>query len=342
MKGLKRFFLVSLTIFLIAGTILPSITSYAASKNYKMNYKKLKLNNKTLTLTKGEKVFIKFTNNTNQKLTWSSSKNSIATVNKSGKITAKANGKTTITVTAGNYKSTCKVKVKNLSVNSNKLKLKKQKLTLTKGKKYNLKVSVNKTKKNVTWSSSKSSVAAVNKYGKITAKSVGQTTITVKAGNYKATCEVTVKNATKATSKISTFENQIKSNVNTYEKLIKDVVKYTNQYRAANGKSKVSLDDTLTYVACYRSLEMANIDSLSHTRPNGTTVGSLAKAHSISYRILGENIGCYHPTAKAIVDGWYASPSHRENLLSNNYTKIGVGVAMTNDGYYYWTQLFIN
>lgn len=55
---------------------------------------------------------------TKAKVTWSSSKKSVATVSSAGTITAKAEGAATITATVSNKKYTCKVTV----VNSNKVK----------------------------------------------------------------------------------------------------------------------------------------------------------------------------------------------------------------------------
>ena len=53
----------------------------------------------------------------------------------------------------------------------------------------------NATNKNVTWSSSNTSVATVDSDGKVTAVAPGSATITVKTadGNKTATCSVTVK-----------------------------------------------------------------------------------------------------------------------------------------------------
>ncbi|RDU24822.1 CAP domain-containing protein [Anaerosacchariphilus polymeriproducens] len=228
-------------------------------------------------------------------------------------------------------------------VNSRKLKLKKKTLSLTKGKKATLKLAVNKTNRKVKWYSSKKSVATVNSKGKITAKAVGKTTITVKAGRYKAKCKITVKKAAKKKkASKSSFERKIDNNIDSYNNFIHDVLKYTNQYRVKNGKAKLKLNSNLTYIASYRSLEMAKTNDLSHTRPNGTTVGSLVRANNIDYRILGENIACYQFTAKEVVNDWYQSTGHRENMLSDSYSKIGVGIAKTKDGYYYWTQIFTN
>ena len=35
-----------------------------------------------------------------------------------------------------------------------------------------------------------------------------------------------------------------------------------------------------------------------------------------------------------------SSPGHRRNILSRGYTKVGVGVALDENGYVYLTQIF--
>ena len=71
-------------------------------------------------------------------------------------------------------------------------KLDKTSLTLTKGKTYTLKTTVTGTNKAVSWSSSNSSVASVDKNGKVTAKTKGTATITAKVDGVSASCKVTV------------------------------------------------------------------------------------------------------------------------------------------------------
>ena len=78
----------------------------------------VKLNKTTQKLTVGGTATLKPTispsNATNKGVTWKSSKSSVATVNKNGKVTAKSPGKATITVTTndGNKKANCTVNVK--------------------------------------------------------------------------------------------------------------------------------------------------------------------------------------------------------------------------------------
>jgi uncharacterized protein YkwD len=217
--------------------------------------------------------------------------------------------------------------------------------TVEAGKTYTMSVSVNgkKTTK-ATWKSSNTALASVSSAGKITAKKAGTATLTATVSGKSATCKLTVKASAYVNNSknSSTMEARANANITAYNTYIQDVVKYTNQYRARHGVRAVTLDKSLTFVASYRSTEMAQRDILSHTRPDGSKFYDLAKSYGITYRYIGENIGAYHRSAKEVVDGWYASPSHKANMLSANYSKIGVGVGMTSDHYYYWTQIFKN
>ncbi|WP_415946972.1 Ig-like domain-containing protein [Ruminococcus bromii] len=83
------------------------------------------------------------------------------------------------------------------------VKLDRTSLTLTKGKTYTLKTTVTGTNKTVSWSSSNSSVASVDKNGKVTAKTKGTATITAKVDGVSASCKVTVNEPAKTTIKLN-------------------------------------------------------------------------------------------------------------------------------------------
>lgn len=82
---------------------------------------------------------------------------------------------------------------------ASKLKLNAAKASLTVGQSKQLKVK--STKKKVTWSSNKKSVATVSKTGKVKAKKAGKATITAKVGKIRLKCTITVKNKKKTAKK---------------------------------------------------------------------------------------------------------------------------------------------
>lgn len=154
----------------------------------------------SVTVPKGENrtvtAVIKPADAANTDLTWTSSNESVATVNGSGVVTGKAKGTTTITVQTedGGFRDTCTVEVVQL-VSS--VSLESTSISLDAGKKKTLVATVSPTSasnKNVSWKSSDKSVAKVSSKGVVTAVSVGTAVITVtsKDGNASTTCRVTV------------------------------------------------------------------------------------------------------------------------------------------------------
>ena len=134
---------------------------------------------------------------TDKTVSWKSSNTSVATVDQNGKVTAVNAGSAVITVTTndGSKTATCKVTVV-IPVTS--VSLNKTELTIEKGKSETLTATVSPsdaTNKAVTWQSSNNSIATVDQNGKVTAKELGNVTITVttKDGSKTATCSVTVK-----------------------------------------------------------------------------------------------------------------------------------------------------
>ena len=142
-------------------------------------------------------------NATNKNVTWSSSNNSIATVDQTGKVTAKAIGSCTITCSStdgSGVKAECEVTVARL-VTDITLSQTSLSLTIPGTTSKTLTATVkptNATNKNVIWSSSDTSIATVEN-GKVTAIAAGTCTITCSAtdgSGVKAECQVTVKGGT--------------------------------------------------------------------------------------------------------------------------------------------------
>ncbi len=133
--------------------------------------------------------------NTGKALTWKSDDTSIATVDANGKVTGVAAGKTTITATTANDKSaTCAVTVQAIAVTG--VSLDKTSATIKIGSSTTLKATVtpaDATNKEVTWSSSDATIAAVTN-GTVSGLKEGTATITAttKDGGFKAQCTVTV------------------------------------------------------------------------------------------------------------------------------------------------------
>ena len=157
-----------------------------------------------LTLTEGETETLTATvrpdNANNRKVTWSSDKTEVATVDGAGRVTAVKAGEAVVTVTTedGGRTATCAVTVKAKTVSVTEVTLDRAELTLTEGETETLTATVrpdNADNRKVTWSSDKTEVATVDGAGKVTAVKAGEAVVTVMTedGGKTASCKVTVK-----------------------------------------------------------------------------------------------------------------------------------------------------
>lgn len=192
-------------------------------------------------------------------------------------------------------------------------KLNKTKKTLSVGDTYTLKVKY--TTKKVKWSSSKKSVASVKK-GVVTAKKAGTCVITAKVSGKKYKCKITVKPSKDAEADA--------------------VIALVNKERKNAGLSSLSKNDYLTAAARTRAKELKTL--FSHTRPDGSDCFS-AISSKYRYSWLGENIAMGYTSPESVMNGWMNSPGHRSNILSANFSEIGVAMYEYN-GYKYWVQVF--
>ena len=123
-------------------------------------------------------------------VTWKSSKKSVAIITDQGLIQAVKPGESIITVTADGSTAICTVEVMQPGVT-----LTKNSLRLYRDQTYTLKATVT-SNKNVTWKSSRPSVAVIDEYGKITAIRHGETRISATVDGVTRYCTVTVASPT--------------------------------------------------------------------------------------------------------------------------------------------------
>lgn len=126
---------------------------------------------------------------------------------------------------------------------------------------------------------------------------------------------------------------------NTYTDLINEVYEITNNYRSLVGVSSLTLDSSLVEAASIRAKELS--DSFSHTRPNGSSCFTVLSGLGISYGTAGENIAAGYSSSQSVMEGWRSSSGHYQNIISSKFKKIGIGVNIINNQYY-WVQIFSN
>ena len=118
-----------------------------------------------------------------------------------------------------------------------------------------------------------------------------------------------------------------------------------NKKRVQNGLTPLTWNDKLASIARSHSQNMADFNFFSHRGLDNKMVSDRADDAGMGrWRAIGENIaynrGYQEPINKA-VELWLDSPSHRHNLLDNNWKETAVGIAVAADGSYYLTQVFL-
>lgn len=209
-KSIKRVISFVLAMTMVVTLAFSNTTPvYAASKAVKSVTLKIGSKNvtkKTYNLAVGKTATIKATvkpSAAKKSIAYKTSSKAIATVSKTGKVTAKKAGtaKITVTVTGKNKKKVStyvKIKVKNVDVTDVTLNM--EDVVLEIGETTILEATVNPsnaTNPTISWSSNNTKVASVDASGKVTAKTTGVAVITAKSNNgKKATCKVTVEAGT--------------------------------------------------------------------------------------------------------------------------------------------------
>lgn len=167
-------------------TIAANVGSLSASCKVTVKtvaLKSIKFGKKSVSLSPGGTATIKPSfspSNTSYKtLTWTSSDESVATVDQNGRVTALKVGSATITGRALNgVRQSCAVKVSLIKVSS--VKLNKTSVSLALGRTYQLRATLapsSAADKSVRWSSTKENVATVDENGLVTAVGEGSTVI---------------------------------------------------------------------------------------------------------------------------------------------------------------------
>ncbi len=117
-----------------------------------------------------------------------------------------------------------------------------------------------------------------------------------------------------------------------------------NALRRQHGLIELRRDAAIDAVARAHSRDMVARRYFAHETPEGwTPPDRLARGGITDITLAGENVGLTNrgdPNAE-IVEGWLASPVHRQNLLAPMFNTTGVGIARAADGTLYYTQLYV-
>lgn len=100
----------------------------------------------------------------------------------------------------------------------------------------------------------------------------------------------------------------------------------TNQKRLADGELPLRLSSELSLAAKQKAQNMFEKNYWAHNAPDGTTPWVFIKSAGYEYVYAGENLARGFSTSSDVVEAWMASPSHRENMLSDKYQEVGFAI----------------
>lgn len=202
-------------------------------------------------------------------IVWTTTNSSVATVDSSGYVTAVSAGTATIKATVSGKSASCVITVTNNTVSVTGVSVNPSTATIgSNGGEITLTATIspsNATNKNVTWSSSNTSVATVNANGVVTGVNPGSATITCTTsdGGYTGTCAVTVQPI--AVTGI-TLDKHTVSNVGTG-----DNISFTATVSPANA-SNTNINITPTGGTCTNLAQNGNVWTFNFkvTQSSGT------------------------------------------------------------------------
>lgn len=120
--------------------------------------------------------------------------------------------------------------------------------------------------------------------------------------------------------------------------LAAELLAKVNQVRAENGLGAVKYSAALQSIADTRAKE--SVVSFGHTRPDGSHCST---AVTVDWNVTGENliqVTSAYATADLMMETWMNSPTHKYNILLDQFTDMAVGTHVEN-GTTYVSMVFV-
>ncbi|MFA4029982.1 MAG: hypothetical protein GDYSWBUE_001318 [Candidatus Fervidibacterota bacterium] len=139
----------------------------------------------------------------------------------------------------------------------------------------------------------------------------------------------------------------VKPNTGDLAELERSVFNLVNNERKKRGLAELAWREDLAAAALSHSRNMAFRNFFSHVDPIEGDLGKRLRRKNLRVSIAAENIFCccnftdYEKIASECVRSWMNSRGHRKNILLTTVKFTGVGVAKSNDGKIYITQIYI-
>lgn len=130
----------------------------------------------------------------------------------------------------------------------------------------------------------------------------------------------------------STGDNVTNEDTNFMAAVETAIFNKVNEERAKAGVTALTYNTTMQKYARIKSKDMGDNNYFSHEDLNGNLITTQMKNDGVSYKAWGENIAYIggnvsaDSLAQQFMTKWMNSSGHRANILSTNFSSIGVGV----------------
>ncbi len=118
----------------------------------------------------------------------------------------------------------------------------------------------------------------------------------------------------------------INQNKNFGQLTIEGIVAASNQQREIVGLPQLKISNILNKAAQNKAQDMLEKQYFDHVSPTGLGAADVVNFVGYNFLAVGENLALgNYKDDKDLVQAWMDSPGHRANILSKNYTEIGIG-----------------
>lgn len=108
--------------------------------------------------------------------------------------------------------------------------------------------------------------------------------------------------------------------------IAKNIISLSNSERAKINLANIYENEALNKAAEKKLKDMFEKSYWDHSGPNGETAWEFIKESGYAYALAGENLARGFSSSPEAVKAWMESPSHRANILNENFKEIGVAV----------------
>lgn len=162
----------------------------------------------------------------------------------------------------------------------------------------------------------------------------------------------TLSNSTTNNNPINSTSSNAENSTNTQNNISTSAIEQAifnqvNEERAKLGLSLLTNNSTMQKYAIMKSQDMATNNYFNHANKDGSYMNDIMKRDGVTYKSWGENIAYIsdsnknsHDIANSFMTNWMNSPGHKANILSKDFTGIGVGVYKVGNKYYATQEFF--